>query len=96
MELKEIIENINVGDSNIGDLHLKDKVTKEIIDQAEQQIISWAIDKLKITPMLLKNRPGELHWGIYLGKTKEEAIEKLKELLSEEVENEKSSNNNNL
>ena len=34
-----------------------------------------------ITPILLKNRPGELHWGIYLGKTKEEAIEKLKELL---------------
>lgn len=36
-----------------------------------------------ITPLLLKNRPeNELHWGIYLGDSKEEAIAELRENLT--------------
>ena len=56
-----------------------------ILNQAQSQIKALIVSELekKITPLLLKNRPAnELHWGIYLGDSKEEAIAELRENLT--------------
>lgn len=74
-ELRKILEN----QAGIR----KDCKSRIPIDQAISRIKALWIKELteKLTPLLLKNRPGnELHWGIYVGKfdDKSKAIDELK------------------
>ena len=55
------------------------------VRQVHDQIKALIISNLEknITPLLLKNRPeNELHWGIYLGDSKEKAIIELRKKIT--------------